>query len=244
MVRPRLREAAGAEAKNTEQTMQLKDLAATAFLAVLALTAAPASAQPMNEAGSPWRGMYLDLGGNVGEIFSGNKLEFEDLTPGNPLTFTSNNVDTAVVGGAQLGQLWPLGGTVIGLESDVDVGKNIKYLTSVRGELGVPMGSFLLYGTGGVGMEIAHEEFSVTSTSGEVDNFIGDEKKFGWVAGGGVQAMIAPRLSLGVEGLYYGLGKDTSALATIKGGEPFNMVEDRNFALVRVRLDFHFSNFW
>jgi opacity protein-like surface antigen len=224
--------------------MRLKAFAATASLMVLTLAAVPAAAQPMNEVGSPWRGMYLDLGGNVGEIFSGNKLEFQDLTPGHPLSFTSNNVDSAVIGGAQLGQWWPMGGAVIGLESDIDFGKNLKYLSSLRGQLGLPMGSFLLYGTGGLGMEIAHEEFSVSSTSGEIDNFIGDQKKYGWVAGGGIQAMIAPRLSLGVEALYYGLGKDTTALATIQGGEPFNMVEDRNFAVVRARLDFHFTNFW
>jgi outer membrane immunogenic protein len=137
-----------------------------------------------------------------------------------------------------------MGGAVIGLESDVSFAKNIKYLSSLRGQLGVPAGPFLIYGTGGLGMIIAHEEFAVTSTSGEVDNFIGDQKKYGWVAGAGVQALITPHISLGVEGLYYGFGRDRMALNTLEGGEPFNMIADRNFAVVRARLDYHFTSFW
>ena len=225
--------------------MRLNAFAATASLMVLALAAGPASAQPMNDAGSPWRGLYLNLGGHVGEMFGGNKLSFEDLTSGHDLSFTTSNPGSStVLGGAELGQWWPLGGAVIGLESDVSFAKNIKYLSSLRGQLGVPAGSFLFYGTGGLGIEIADESFSVTSTSGEVDTFTGAEKKYGWVAGGGVQALITPRLSIGVEGLYYGLGHDSSALQTIDGAEPFNVVADRNFAVVRARIDFHFSNFW
>ena len=211
---------------------------------ILAL-AGPAAAQPMNDAGSPWRGLYLNLGGHVGEMFGGNKLSFEDLSSGHDLSFTTDNPGSStVLGGAELGQWWPMGGAVIGLESDVSFAKNIKYLSSLRGQIGVPAGSFLFYGSGGLGIEIADETFSVSSASGEVDQFTGEQKKYGWVAGGGVQVLLTPRLSLGVEGLYYGLGHDSSSLQTVMGAEPFNVVADRNFAVVRARIDFHFTNFW
>jgi opacity protein-like surface antigen len=91
-------------------------------------------------------------------------------------------------------------------------------------------------------MSVTHEEFTVNSANGETDNFQGDMRKYGWAAGGGIQALVAPHLSIGVEGLYYGLGHETDALATALGGEPFNVIADRNFTVVRARVDYRFTS--
>jgi hypothetical protein len=55
--------------------------------------------------------------------------------------------------------------------------------------------------------------------------------------------MVMPGISLGVEGLYYGMGNDTAVLNTDAGGasEPFSVSDDRNFAVVRARLTYHFG---
>jgi opacity protein-like surface antigen len=220
--------------------MHLK-ICAAASAALLAFATTPSFAQPGPT--DPWAGLYIGIGGNVGEAFGGNKLSFEDLSTAKDLSFVSvNNDNNQLVGGVQLGQLWNVGGVYLGLESDVSFAKNIKYLSSFRGVLGAPAGPFLFYGTGGLGMSVTHEEFTVNSTTGESDNFQGDMRKYGWVAGAGIQAMVVPHLSVGVEALYYGLGHDTSPLATALGGEPFNVIADRNFTVVRARIDYRFTS--
>jgi outer membrane immunogenic protein len=220
--------------------MRLKISAAALSVACLALVATPSLAQP----GSPdWAGLYIGIGGHAGEAFGGNKLSFEDLSAAQDLSFLSGESDNGqFLGGLQLGQLWNVGGAYLGLESDVSFAKDIKYLSSFRAVLGAPAGPFLFYATGGMGMSVTHEEFTVNSANGETDNFQGDMRKYGWAAGGGIQALVAPHLSIGVEGLYYGLGHETDALATALGGEPFNVIADRNFTVVRARVDYRFTS--
>jgi len=220
--------------------MNLRTFAAAAFAAMLTLVTTPAFAQPPVD---PWAGLYIGIGGHIGEAFGGNKLSFTDLSTAHDLTFTTPNSDNSMVlGGLQLGQLWPLGGVTLGIEDDVSFGKNIHYIQSLRGILGVPAGSFLIYGTGGIGFENGDEEFTVTSASGEVDTFKGGFAKYGWVAGGGIEAIIAPRLSLGVEALYYGIGSETTPLTTALGGEPFNFIANHDFTVVRARIDYHIAS--
>lgn len=51
---------------------------------------------------------------------------------------------------------------------------------------------------------------------------------------------IAPQLSLGLEGLFYDFGSDSSRL--VAGDEPFALKEDEDFAVVRARLNYHFNS--
>ncbi|MBV9569670.1 MAG: porin family protein [Alphaproteobacteria bacterium] len=218
-----------------------KSLAATAALSVLTLGAMPVSAQPT--APNPWAGLYVGIGGHAGEAFGSNKLSFTDLTATHNLSFvTANNEDNMFVGGLQLGQLWPVGGVMLGLESDISFGKDVDYLASTRGVLGVPVGSFLIYGTGGVGQEIVQEDFAVSSTSGEIDNFTGKVSKYGWTAGGGIDALVAPHFSIGVEAIHYDFGRDSQALNLAIGGEPFDVIGERKFTVVRARVNYRFTS--
>ncbi|MBV9063903.1 MAG: outer membrane beta-barrel protein [Alphaproteobacteria bacterium] len=223
--------------------MDRKILGAT-FLGTLALGTAPVSAQPMNDVGSPWRGLYIGIGGHLGEAFGGNKLSFQDLSTAQDLSFQANNSDHTLLGGVQLGQLWPVGGMVLGLESDISFGKDIDFLSSIRGVVGVPLGPALIYGTGGLGQEVAPKNFGVSSATGEIDTFAGKESKYGWTVGGGVEFMVAPRITLGAEAIHYDFGSDTMAMNTVLGAEPFNVIAQRSFTVVRARIDYHFSNFF
>ena len=222
--------------------MSLKALAAAASVAVLAYPTTSMAAPPAPPV-DPWAGLYVGLGGNVGEAFGGNKLSFTDLSTAHDLSFAFTNEDKQLVGGIQLGQLWRLGGgAYFGIEGDADFGaKDVKYLTTVRGQLGVSAGPFLVYGTGGLAEAITQEDFTVSSPN-ETDGFSGTERKYGWVAGGGVQALLTPHLSFGVEGLYYGLGSNTSRLNTALVPEAFDFTINRNMTVVRARLDYRFTS--
>jgi hypothetical protein len=134
--------------------MSLKTYAAVAFIALLALGATSSAAEPSPV--NPWLGLYVNVGGNVGEAFGGNKFTFLDQSSGQTLSFQGPSTSSSMlVGGFQIGQLWYVGGTALGIEDDVTLGKNINYLQSLRAVLGVPTGPFLIYGTGGIGFENA-----------------------------------------------------------------------------------------
>ncbi len=217
------------------------NICAVMAASILAFATTPLAAQP--EAADPWAGLYVGVGGNVGEIFGGNKLSFQDLSAAKDLSFLSAGTSNSeFVGGAQISQLWNIGGPYLGLVSDISFAKDFKYLSSFRAVLGAPAGPFLFYGTGGIGMSVTHEQFTVDSATGESDNFQGDDRRYGWAAGAGIQALVTPHLSLGVEGIYYGLGHETTPLATALEGEPFNLIADRNLTIVRARLDYRFTS--
>jgi len=221
--------------------MRLKAFAVTGSLAFLVLAAAT-NAEAAQTPVDPWAGLYVGIGGHLGEAFGGNKLSFVDQSTAHDLSFAFTNQDKQLVGGVQLGQLWRFGGVYIGLEGDASFGaQDIKYLTTVRGQLAVPAGPFLIYGTGGLAETITNEQFTVTSPN-ETDGFAGNEQKYGWVAGAGVQALLTPHLSFGVEGLYYGFRSDTSRLNTALVPEPFDLTIDRNMTVLRARLDYRFTS--
>lgn len=217
--------------------MSLKSFAGATFFAVLAAT--PVSAQPFIE--GPWSGLYV--GGHLGAAFDPNKLSFQDQSTAQDLVFSAPDQNSRIIGGVQAGYLWQPGGIVFGVEGDSSWAKNIDYLASVRGVVGVPEGPFLLYGTGGAAFEGVHERFTVFSQSPGIFDFNRDINKNGWVAGAGFQTWVLPAVSVGVEGLYYDMGSDTTALATTAGtaGEPFLVKDDRRFAVVRARVDYHFG---
>ena len=59
------------------------------------------------------------------------------------------------------------------------------------------------------------------------------------MVGGGIDYKIAPRLSLGVEGLFYDFGSDDRHL--VAGDEAFVLKEDK-VAVVCARLNYHFNS--
>jgi outer membrane immunogenic protein len=198
---------------------------------------APEQALPPSPAGTSWSGFYI--GGNLGAAFDPNDLSIKDLSEEQDLSLKFSN-DTELMGGVQGGYNWQLGGWVVGLEGDVDFAKNINYLASARGRVGWALGSWLPYATAGVGFIDADNNFSVLSADDGPFSFNADGTDTGFVVGGGLDYKIAPQLSLGLEGLYYGFGSESTSL--IAGDEPFVLKEDEDFATVRARLNYHFDS--
>ena len=129
---------------------------------------------------------------------------------------------------------------LVGVEGDIDFAEKINYLASARGRLGWALGSWLLYGTAGVAFIDADNDFTVVSADDGPFSFSNGESDTGFVVGGGVDYKIAPHLSLGLEGLYYDSGSDSTHL--VAGDEPFVLKEDQDFATVRARLNYHFNS--
>src|SRR5256885_12939967 len=128
-----------------EEYMNFKTLAGAASVAVVAFVAAPLAAQPFIE--GPWSGLYV--GGHFGAAFDPNKLSFRDLSTAQDLGFSAPDENSRFIGGVQAGYLWQPGGIVFGVEGDSSWAKNIDYLASARGIVGVPAGPVLILGTRG-----------------------------------------------------------------------------------------------
>jgi outer membrane immunogenic protein len=220
---------------------------AGAAMAAALLASAPVSAQPILGGpflggpflGGPWSGLYI--GGNAGAAFGPNHLDFLDQSAGHDLSFNAPDNNDRFIGGVHLGYDFQPGGVVFGVEGDADFAKHINYLTSLRGRVGIPAGPVLVYATGGMAWEGAREQFQVASSApgGGISNFSRDISATGWTAGGGIETYVMPAVSVGLEGLYYDLGRDTSNLATLDTAEPFAVRDNRNFAVVRARLTYH-----
>ena len=110
-----------------------------------------------------------------------------------------------------------------------------------RSDLGI--GNWLFYGTGGVAFIDTDNDFVVVSADDGPFGFSGGNNDTGFVVGGGIDYKVTPHLSLGVEGLFYDFGSDNTHL--VAGDEPFVLKEDEDFAVVRGRLNYHFSSgYW
>ena len=213
---------------------------ATAIALLCGLAAsAPVAAQDIL---GPWTGFYI--GGQAGGAFNPNDLSFTDQSAAQDLAFGTKN-GSRFLGGARGGYDWQAGNILLGVVVDVNFARDINYLSSVRGRLGFPTGPFLIYATGGAAFEGAHERFAVNSATGGISQFSRNINNTGWTAGGGAEYLIGPNMSLGVEGLYYGMGRDTTALMTpaAVGAEPFTVRDNRNFGVVQATLTYHFG-YW
>jgi outer membrane immunogenic protein len=162
---------------------------------------------------SMWTGAYwgMHLGGgqsNIDWLF----------TPA-----TNSRADQSgdgVVGGVHLGYNWQSRNLVLGIEgsatlSGISGGRECPreavrcehendFLGSVRGRLGVSVGSTLFYGTGGVGFQRA--EYAVRNATGAVIVSSGKNTDIGWVAGGGLEYAMTKHVSARLEYLHYNFG--------------------------------------
>jgi outer membrane immunogenic protein len=143
-----------------------------------------------------WNGFYIG-------VHAGYAWSDVDLSG----TFNESLSADGWLGGGQIGYNWQTGRLVLGAEADVSSGSveggsgccshSLAMLYSVRGRLGIASydNRWLFYGTGGV----AWADIDYASVG------FGDhsDTHFGWVAGGGIERALAPRLTARVEYLYY-----------------------------------------
>jgi opacity protein-like surface antigen len=164
-------------------------------------------------------------------------------------------VDTALIGGAHLGYNWQRGSWVYGLEGDASFSDadQYSYLASARARIGYATGSYLFYGTAGVAFagldRIAGiEAFNGTDgenggdgpngaggnagNGGDAGGIEDKDDVVGFVVGAGVEAKLTDRLSLGLEGMYYGFDVDDKTT----GDQTFN--SDADIFVLRSRISY------
>lgn len=189
-----------------------------------------------------WSGLYL--GGHIGGTFA----DVEDEYDFNTVRSASFSFDAdGFVGGVQGGYNIQSGSLVLGIEADISFGSiegtglcngsttpacgtgtgtnpsaDIDWVSTVRGRVGVAMDQILLFATAGVG-------FADASVVDPAQRGSDSHTHTGFVAGGGVEWMMSPNISLRADYLYgnyetisYALVSTPDAIGfethTIRGG--------------------------
>jgi len=163
-----------------------------------------------------WTGFY------VGGIFGAGAASFENYPhDGSTNDGLAPNNPSGLLGGIQAGYNWQKGNLVFGVEADLTatgwselsvfpfndqriIQNDVGLLGSIRGRLGLPMDSMLLYVTGG----LAFSNASYIGISPAGTFFAGSFDRFGGVVGAGVEMMLGDNISVRAEALHYMFNSD------------------------------------
>jgi outer membrane immunogenic protein len=198
-----------------------------------------------------WTGLYLGAEAGVG--WSRDQRTY-DPSGG----FTNEQLAGGVAGGL-IGYNWQLPGNqfLLGVEGSFDwadingsapcpnpafaCGEKPNQLYSGTGRIGYLWGNALLYGKGGYAWTETDYHSTFLTNPGPFDGG-GNINRDGWVVGGGVEYMFAPRWSAKVEYDYYDFGSKTAA--TDSGGAA-HALTDKDSKLtaqtLKVGVDYHFG---
>jgi outer membrane immunogenic protein len=216
-----------------------------------------------------WTGFYVGVNAGVAEFQP--TLTDLDYSEGYGSLAYSN---TAFIGGGQLGYNWQMNNLVLGLEVDAsgstadvrirhDFGSitpghtfnddkaSVDFLGTIRPRIGVAFQNALLYVTaGGAYAHGSWEQFVVNPTFSIQDEFWkGEDWRWGWTGGGGLEYMLGCHWTLRAEVLYTHLGSDT-----VNGVLPNNPTNTHDARLqwrfdddiynVRVGINYKFGSFF
>ncbi|MCK5932177.1 MAG: porin family protein [Fulvimarina manganoxydans] len=210
-----------------------------------------------------WSGLYI--GGQGGAAFGRDSADILfDPTPMSATTvYGSDNSKAGFSGGARIGYDYQIGDVVFGALTDISlmtgstdqrfsVGgvdfttkDRIAYLGTVRGRIGYAFDDLLVYGTGGFAYAGRSQSTSVSGPFGGSFSESRDKFDTGYTVGGGIEYLIDPHVSLGLEYLYTDLGKsDWSATGrNAAGAVDFNAkTNDRtDFSTLWATISYRFD---
>jgi outer membrane immunogenic protein len=209
-------------------------LVSSSVLALLSIPAIaadlPLPAEPVEVVAVPaydWSGVYVGAHGG----YSFGEADIDGIG-------TIDDFDGGLVGG-QVGFNWQFNMFVVGVEGDaswtfaetdfgiglVNVEVEENWTASARGRLGLAFNRFLVYGTGGAGwIDVdADASFAGVDIGGDSNTH------FGWVAGGGGEALVTPNVSVGIEYLHSEYDAETYniACAAVDGDGSTDVVRGR-----------------
>lgn len=209
------------------------------------------SPPPMAPAPMPsWTGFYLGV--DIGEIFGKNSIT--NITPGpaGSTTFSQKFQNTGF--GLHGGYNYQTGNVVYGIEGDYTffptsgamadgtiaavAQERLSGLWSIRGRVGWAVDSALVYATGGVAERIASIDVPGKATIPMSETSF---DKVGAVVGGGIEYKMTPKISVGLEALYYLTSGSTTVVQPTPGPpKKFIAFSDNDIFDVRARLSYHF----
>lgn len=171
--------------------------------------------------GYNWTGLYL--GGQIG--YGWGDVDASSAPVSGFFNQSYGYDMSGFLGGLHAGYNWQTPGLLFGIETDIEgswldgsgtgtLGSNhsadINWMGSVRGRIGLPMNSTLLYMTGG----LAYGEADINSPSVSYTDW-----RTGWTLGGGIEQAFSPNMTARIEYRYTdlgtfedGLGVDSTAL--------------------------------
>jgi outer membrane immunogenic protein len=204
-----------------------------------------------------WSGIYL--GGNFGGASASQSSSIEtDAVTG--ATFSPNSTSSSgFAGGGQVGINWFFSPSIVlGLEGDFDAlsndtsaispdgsaiyGDKQKFLSTVRGRLGLTADRFMFYVTGGFAW--GEEQVTRSEISGTVNNAAPGtvetttRNRIGWTAGPGVEFAFAPNWIARLEYLYVHLD---GVSYTFPLAERTVTVPSDGISLLRVGVSYKFN---
>lgn len=206
-------------------------LASSAVAADLSGPMAPPMMPTMAPAAYDWTGAYMgvQLGYGFGHSAVGETSFYDDPTDPpagtlDPFSFNSNGI----IGGAEVGANWQSNGVVWGLEADISasdikgtytntdpgadfsVDSSLKWLSTARVKIGLPMNNMLIYATGGVavgGVQAdLHDNYPDALPDPVTFDRTSSSTAWGWTAGGGIAAAVNEHWIIKAEALYVDLG--------------------------------------
>ncbi|MBX9991511.1 outer membrane protein [Phreatobacter oligotrophus] len=203
---------------------QMLRLSFLSGVALCALLARDATAQPLPAPAANWTGAYA--GGVLGVGVASNR--WTDVNTGFSSYFGASQSRTiSATGplfGAFAGHNWQVSpNLVVGVEGDLTVttgsggsrsqfnGDNLfvtrpGFVGSLRARAGLPIDRLLLYVTGGIGFGQVNTSAINQAALGSPTLWAINQTRVGWTAGGGVEYLVSRYWSFRLEALYTDLG--------------------------------------
>ena len=210
-------------------------LATTSVLALAhAATAADLPARVPVKAPAPvvvpvatWTGFYLGIQGGA----VSHRGRFDDTSPNDGIFENFRETKVGGTFGGYAGFNVQQGGFIFGLEADgswvgakattsrtigfdVDASFDVRWLATGRGRFGVAYARTLFYVTGGVAAGNVKNSVQLVPAGSIISE---SKTRIGWVAGGGIEHMIASNWTIRAEGRYVDLGRSDTACGSISG---------------------------
>jgi len=248
------------------QCALLAAAAAVGLASVASAADMPMKAPPPAPGLSNWQGFYAGLnagGGWDADVHSIVISTSPLVLGGYPATTNGTNASGAL-GGATFGYNWQRSNVVFGLEADIDASsirnsfpgrvingfgdtltaeKDLNYVATIRGRLGFAFNNVLVYGTGGFAFGDVKNNLVDVLTVPPTGTVTMQKNTWepGYVVGGGIEYLIAPRWSLKAEYQYVNLGSyQLSSPEVPPTGFIFSTNKiDNDFHTVRVGVNYH-----
>jgi outer membrane immunogenic protein len=215
---------------------------------------APPAPPPV--AAPSWAGWYIGL--NIGGGSERNYFNDIGTDAVRQTDVNTNHSGSFFTGGAQIGYNWQNGNFVYGFEGDFSglskssgthvknqttsvncctYGSHVSWIATLRGRLGITIGdgNTLLYGTGGLAIGHVSAQVDETYYSEPIIDY--SSTRVGWAAGGGIERIIAPHWTIGLEALYTDLGSYTKTVPA--DGKCCTTIHDR-VLIGRAKLNYKF----
>jgi outer membrane immunogenic protein len=140
------------------------------------------------------------------------------------------------VGGVHLGYNLQGAHILYGIEGHADFAEDISFLGSIRGRLGWAGEHVMVLGVGFVN---ADAKFTISSLVNAPTKLSHEISEVAFVAGGGLDFKVLPRVSLGAEGLFYDFANEEAHLTA--AGAPFLFHDHPDMTVVRGRITYYFN---